>query len=69
MADILFCDVDGTLTATVSRATFKSNPRDVLVLPGVENALCHYAQEGYLMVGISSEGGVGGWSQKAGSCI
>jgi D-glycero-D-manno-heptose 1,7-bisphosphate phosphatase len=64
MADILFCDVDGTLTATVSHATFKSNPRDVFVLPGVENALAHYAQEGYLMIGISREGGVGAGHKK-----
>jgi hypothetical protein len=35
MAKILFCDVDGTLTGTVSGTTFKSHPRDVLVLPGV----------------------------------
>ncbi len=64
MADILFCDVDGTLTATVSGATFKSNRRDVFVLPGVENALAHYAQKGYLMIGISSEGGVGAGHKK-----
>jgi D-glycero-D-manno-heptose 1,7-bisphosphate phosphatase len=64
MADIFFCDVDGTLTGTVSRATFKSNSRDVLVLPGVENALSHYAQEGYLIVGISNEGGVGASHKK-----
>lgn len=42
MAEILFCDVDGTLTGTVSGATFKSNPRDVSVLFGVENALARY---------------------------
>ncbi len=64
MANILFCDVDGTLTATVSDAKFKSNPRDVFVLPGVENVLAHYAKEGYLMVGISNEGGVGAGYKK-----
>jgi len=64
MADILFCDVDGTLTGTVSSATFKSNPRDLLVLPGVENALAHYAKEGYLIVGISNEGRVGAGHKK-----
>ena len=32
---ILFCGTDGTLTGTLSGATFKSNPRGVLVLPGV----------------------------------
>jgi D-glycero-D-manno-heptose 1,7-bisphosphate phosphatase len=63
-ADILFCDVDGTLTDTVSGATFKSSPRGVLVLPGIENALSHYAQEGYLMIGISNEGGVGAGHKK-----
>ncbi|MEG4201735.1 HAD-IIIA family hydrolase [Microcoleus sp. Pol12A5] len=64
MTKILFCDVDGTLTGTVSGATFKSNPRDVLVLPGVENALAHYAKEGYLIIGISNEGGVGAGHKK-----
>ncbi len=64
MTKILFCDIDGTLTGTVSGAIFKSNPRDVLVLPGVENALAHYAKEGYLIVGISNEGGVGAGHKK-----
>ena len=65
MTKILFCDVDGTLTGTVSGATFKSNPRrDLLVLLGVENALAHYAKEGYLMVGIRNEGGVGAGHKK-----
>jgi D-glycero-D-manno-heptose 1,7-bisphosphate phosphatase len=64
MTKILFCDVDGTLTGTLSGATFKSHPRDVLVLPGVENALAHYAKEGYLIVGISNEGGVGAGHKK-----
>lgn len=64
MTKILFCDVDGTLTGTVSGATFKSNPRDVLVLPGVANALSQYAKEDYLMVGISNEGGVGAGHKK-----
>ena len=64
MTKILFCDVDGTLTGTVSGAIFKSHPRDVLVLPGVENALARYAKEGYLMVGISNEKGVGAGHKK-----
>lgn len=64
MTKILFCDIDGTLTGTVSGATFKSNPSDVLVLRGVENALAHYAKEGYLIIGISNEGGVGAGHKK-----
>jgi D-glycero-D-manno-heptose 1,7-bisphosphate phosphatase len=64
MTKILFCDVDGTLTGTLSGAAFKSHPRDVLVLPGVENALAHYAKKGYLIVGISNEGGVGAGHKK-----
>ena len=64
MAKILFCDVDGTLTGTVSDAKFKSHLRDVLVLPGVKNALAHYNQEGYLIIGISNEGGVGAGHKK-----
>jgi len=64
MTKILFCDVDGTLTGTLSGATFKSHSGDVLVLPSVENALAHYAKEGYLIVGISNEGGVGAGHKK-----
>ena len=64
MAEILFCDIDGTLTGTASGATFKSHPRNVLVLPGVENALAQYGKEGYLIVGISNEGGVGAGHKK-----
>jgi D-glycero-D-manno-heptose 1,7-bisphosphate phosphatase len=64
MNKILFCDVDGTLTGTLSGATFKLHPRDVLVLPGVKKALAHYAKEGYLMIGISNEGGVGAGHKK-----
>lgn len=64
MTKILFCEVDGTLTGTLSGATFKSHTRDVLVLPGVENALARYSKEGYLVVGISNEGGVGAGHKK-----
>jgi D-glycero-D-manno-heptose 1,7-bisphosphate phosphatase len=64
MTKILFCDVDGTLTGILSDATFKSHPRDVLVLTGVENALAHYSKEGYLVVGISNEAGVGAGHKK-----
>lgn len=64
MTKILFCDVDGTLTGTLSGATFKSHPRDVLVLPGVENVLAYYGKEGYLIIGISNEEGVGAGHKK-----
>ncbi|MBW4600883.1 MAG: HAD-IIIA family hydrolase [Calothrix sp. FI2-JRJ7] len=55
---IIFFDVDGTLTETVSGATFKQHSQDVKLLPGIESALQHFDTQGYLQVGISNQGGV-----------
>jgi D-glycero-D-manno-heptose 1,7-bisphosphate phosphatase len=55
MKAILF-DVDGTLTETLSGATFKQNPTDVKIIEGVEKGLKHF--KAYKKIGISNQGGV-----------
>lgn len=55
---IIFFDVDGTLTLTISGAIYKQHPQDVKLLPGIEKALQHFDTQGYLQVGISNQGGV-----------
>ncbi|MBU7583090.1 MAG: HAD hydrolase-like protein [Nostoc sp. TH1S01] len=56
---ILF-DIDGTLTGILTGETFKKNPYDVIVLPGVEAGLKYYFHQvpGWLMIGISNQGGI-----------
>lgn len=54
---ILFCDVDGTLTETISGDTFKQSPRDVKIIEGADKAIAHFASLGWLIVGISNQGG------------
>ncbi len=55
---ILLCDVDGTLTETVSGQPFKAHPQDVKVLLGVEKGLKYYAARRYSIIGISNQGEV-----------
>ncbi|KYC42028.1 hypothetical protein WA1_18670 [Scytonema hofmannii PCC 7110] len=72
MTKLLLCDVDGTLTETVSGATFKQNPRDVKVMEGVEAveaveaALNWYRDRDWHIVGISNQGGCAAIDQKTG---
>lgn len=55
----LFCDVDDTLTQTISENTFKQNPRDVKVIEFASKALKYFASLSYTIIGISNQGGVG----------
>ncbi|QFS49614.1 hypothetical protein [Nostoc sphaeroides] len=56
---VLF-DIDGTLTVTVTGETFKKNPHDVAVLPGVKEGLNHYHNQvpPWILVGVSNQGGI-----------
>lgn len=56
---ILFVDVDGTLTDTKSGEPFKQDAQDIKVIPSVEEALTYYQEDGYTIIGISNQGGVG----------
>lgn len=53
----IFFDIDGTLTGTISGAKFKQHSQDVQVLPGVAEKLQAYEQQGWVMIGISNQGG------------
>ena len=53
--NILICDVDGTLTETVSGQPSKAHPQDVKVLLGVEKGLKYYAAKRYSIIGISNQ--------------
>ncbi|MEH2034024.1 MAG: hypothetical protein V7K67_31200 [Nostoc sp.] len=54
---ILFCDIDGTLTETISGHTFKQSPTDVKIIVGADKAIAHFADLGWLIVGVSNQGG------------
>lgn len=55
---ILFCDIDGTLTETISGHAFKQHPKDVKVVEGANKAIAYYASLGYKVCGVSNQGGV-----------
>lgn len=56
---ILFLDCDGTIREPLSGAKFISHPRDQQIIPRADKALAHYHKRGWVIVGISNQGGVG----------
>ncbi|MBW4675910.1 MAG: HAD-IIIA family hydrolase [Desmonostoc geniculatum HA4340-LM1] len=54
---ILFVDIDGTLTETVSGHTFKQHSQDVKVMEGADKAVAHFHRQGWTVIGISNQGG------------
>lgn len=58
MVKLLFVDIDGTLTETISGHAFKQHPKDVKVMEGAHKAVTHFADKGWLVIGISNQGGV-----------
>ena len=55
---ILFVDIDGTLTETISGHAFKQSPTDVKIIEGADKAIAHFSELGWLIVGISNQGGI-----------
>ncbi|MDA8017566.1 MAG: HAD-IIIA family hydrolase [Thermoanaerobaculia bacterium] len=55
----LLLDVDGTLRKTRSGAPYPSEPDDVEILPGRKEVLDRYAAEGWKLLGISNQSGIG----------
>ena len=55
--NILFVDIDGTLTTTKSGSPFKSSPDDIRPIAGSQKAITHFANRGYRIFGISNQGG------------
>jgi D-glycero-D-manno-heptose 1,7-bisphosphate phosphatase len=55
--NILFVDIDGTLTTTKSGNQFKASPDDIRPIAGSQKAITHFANRGYKIFGVSNQGG------------
>lgn len=53
----LCLDFDGTIRFS-KRAEFINSPADICLFPGVEPVLWEYRGKGYLILGITNQGGV-----------
>ncbi|RUR77060.1 hypothetical protein PCC6912_40190 [Chlorogloeopsis fritschii PCC 6912] len=58
MSKFLFCDIDGTLTQTISGNAFKQDSTDVKVIECADKAIAYFASQGYKIIGISNQGGI-----------
>lgn len=54
----LILDFDGTIRRSKSGKTFIEGPEDIELIPGVEKWIWRYRQMGYLICGLSNQGGV-----------
>lgn len=55
----LILDYDGTLRDTGSGEKYPRSPKDVVVLKGRQNKLQEYLDNGYLLLGVSNQSGIG----------
>jgi D-glycero-D-manno-heptose 1,7-bisphosphate phosphatase len=55
---VLFVDCDGTIRKPISDGIFISSPDDQKPLPGAVEAINHYKSIGYIIFGITNQGGV-----------
>jgi D-glycero-D-manno-heptose 1,7-bisphosphate phosphatase len=55
---IIFLDLDGTLRETISGKTFINEPQDQKAIEGTQKALAYYQEKGFLLIGITNQGGV-----------
>lgn len=51
-------DYDGTLRDTISGAKWPQDPKDVMVLPNRSEVLKSYAEQGYMLLGVSNQSGI-----------
>lgn len=58
MNKILFCDIDNTLTETISGSPFKQSPSDIKIIEGADKAIAYFSNKGWTIIGISNQGGV-----------
>lgn len=54
----LLLDWDGTIRRSKSGATIIKNFQDIELIPGVEEIILKYRELGFLIIGISNQGGV-----------
>lgn len=55
---VLVLDFDGTIRRSKSGKTFIEGPEDIELIPGVEKLIWRYRQMGWLIMGLSNQGGV-----------
>jgi D-glycero-D-manno-heptose 1,7-bisphosphate phosphatase len=58
LAPALCLDWDGTIRRSKSGKTFIQNYQDIELIPGVEKIIWRYRSMGFLIIGISNQGGV-----------
>jgi D-glycero-D-manno-heptose 1,7-bisphosphate phosphatase len=58
MSKIIFFDLDGTLRTTKSGKTFINEPEDQQPIEGTQKALSYYQNKGFVLIGITNQGGV-----------
>ncbi len=54
----LLLDLDGTIRKTTTGAPYPKDPSEVLLLPGRVETLRSYADEGWLLLGVSNQSGI-----------
>ena len=69
MQKILFVDLDGTIRRPKSGEKFIQSPIDQEPIPGAKEAIAKYASEGYLIVGVTNQGGVAAGHKSLEDCI
>ncbi|NHC34431.1 hypothetical protein [Scytonema millei] len=55
---LLLLDLDGTVRATKSGATFINDPCDQQIIPEAQNAIARYSSLGWAIVGITNQASV-----------
>jgi D-glycero-D-manno-heptose 1,7-bisphosphate phosphatase len=55
---VLCMDLDGTVRRSKSGKTFIEGPDDIELMPGIEKLLWRYREMGFVVIGISNQGGV-----------
>jgi len=55
---VLCMDLDGTVRRSKSGKIFIEGPNDIELMPGIEKILWRYREMGFVIVGVSNQGGV-----------
>lgn len=69
MTKILLVDCDGTIRQPKSGAKFINKPDDQEPIPGAVEAIDHYFQKGWLIVGITNQAGVAAGHKSLKDCV
>ena len=69
MQKLLLLDLDGTIREPLSGAKFINHPRDQKIIAGADKAISHYHKCGWLLLGISNQGGVAAGHKTLEDCI